>query len=155
MKEKWRQLRADLLLLLVTLIWGSTFVMVKDATASYPIFPFLTLRFGLATLALLLIGWRRLPSLGWKGVGAGVLIGLFLFSGYALQTFGLRYTSASKAGFITGLSVAIVPVLSTLLLRRRPTRGQVLNLNKKSAGVRNLPAGELLGVCLATVAWPF
>jgi len=155
MKEKWRQLRADLLLLLVTLIWGSTFVMVKDATASYPIFPFLTLRFGLATLALLLIGWRRLPSLGWKGVGAGVLIGLFLFSGYALQTFGLRYTSASKAGFITGLSVAIVPVLSTLLLRRRPTRGQVLNLNKKSAGVRNLPAGELLGVCLATVGLAF
>jgi len=133
METKWRQLWADLLLLLVTLIWGSTFVMVKDATASYPIFPFLTLRFGLAALALLLIGWRRLPSLGWKGVGAGVLIGLFLFSGYALQTFGLRYTSASKAGFITGLSVVIVPVLSTLLLRRRPT------------------PGAFIGVCLATV----
>jgi drug/metabolite transporter (DMT)-like permease/membrane-associated phospholipid phosphatase len=133
METKRRQLWADLLLLLVTLIWGSTFVMVKDATASYPIFPFLTLRFGLAALALLLIGWRRLPSLGWKGVGAGVLIGLFLFSGYALQTFGLRYTSASKAGFITGLSVVIVPVLSTLLLRRRPT------------------PGAFIGVCLATV----
>lgn len=133
METKWRQLWADLLLLLVTLIWGSTFVMVKDATASYPIFPFLTLRFGLATLALTLIGWRRLPSLGWKGVGAGILIGLFLFSGYALQTFGLRYTSASKAGFITGLSVVIVPVLSTLLLRRRPA------------------FGALVGVCLATV----
>jgi len=137
METKWRQLWADLLLLLVTLIWGSTFVMVKDATASYPIFPFLTLRFGLATLALLLVGWRRLPSLGWKGVGAGALIGLFLFSGYALQTFGLRYTSASKAGFITGLSVVIVPVLSTLLLRRRPIRG------------------ALLGVCLATVGLAF
>ena len=133
METKRRQLWADLLLLLVTLIWGSTFVMVKDATASYPIFPFLTLRFGFAALALLLIGWRRLPSLGWKGVGAGVLIGLFLFSGYALQTFGLRYTSASKAGFITGLSVVIVPVLSTLLLRRRPT------------------PGAFIGVCLATV----
>jgi len=132
MANKWRQLWADLLLLLVTLIWGSTFVMVKDAIASYPVFPFLALRFGLATLALLLIGWRRLPSLGWKGVGAGALIGLFLFSGYALQTFGLRYTSASKAGFITGLSVVIVPVLSTLFLRRRPA------------------AGALIGVCLAT-----
>ena len=73
-KLKHRQVWADVLLLLVTLVWGSTFVMVKDAVAAYPVFPFLTLRFGLATLALLAVGWRRLGSLGWKGWGAGALI---------------------------------------------------------------------------------
>jgi drug/metabolite transporter (DMT)-like permease len=128
-----RQLGADALLLLVTLVWGSTFVMVKDAVASYPVFPFLTLRFGLATVVLLAIGGGRLRRLGWRGLRAGVLIGLWLFGGYALQTIGLQYTSASKAGFITGLSVALVPILSTLLLRRPP------------------PPGAMIGVCLATV----
>ncbi|MBC7316075.1 MAG: DMT family transporter, partial [Chloroflexi bacterium] len=115
-----RQLWADLALLLVALIWGSTFVMVKEATAAYPVFPFLALRFGLATVGLILIGGKRLRTLGWRGVGAGALIGLFLFGGYAFQTLGLRYTSASKAGFITGLSVAIVPLLSAAILRQRP-----------------------------------
>lgn len=115
-----RQLLADSLLLLVTLIWGSTFVMVKEAVAAYPVFPFLALRFALATVGLLAIGWRRLPSLRWRGWGAGALIGLFLFSGYAFQTLGLQYTTASKAGFITGLSVVIVPLLAALMLRKRP-----------------------------------
>ena len=130
---KHRQLWADILLLLVTLIWGSTFVMVKDAVSSYPVFPFLAIRFGLATLALLAIGWKRLPSLGWKGAAAGALIGLCLLAGYAFQTLGLQYTSASKTGFITGLSVVLVPLLATLLLRQMP-------------GIESI-----IGVCLATV----
>ncbi|MBM3188220.1 MAG: DMT family transporter [Chloroflexi bacterium] len=128
-----RQLTADALLLLVTVIWGGTFVTVKDATASFPVFSFLLMRFGLATGALFLIAARRLPSLGWRGVGAGMLIGFLLFGGYAFQTMGLRYTSASKAGFITGLSVVMVPILSALVLRRAPGFESVL------------------GVCLATV----
>jgi len=128
-----RQLGADALLLLVTLVWGGTFVMVKDAVASYPVFPFLALRFGLASVVLLAVGGGRVRRLGWRGVRAGVLIGLCLFSGYAFQTIGLQYTSASKAGFITGLSVALVPILATLLLRRLPAPPAVI------------------GVCLATV----
>lgn len=118
---KHRQLSADLLLLLVALIWGGTFVMVRNAVESYPVFPFLALRFCLATLALLPLGWRRLKSLGWRGVGAGVLIGLFLFAAYSFQTFGLCYTTASKTGLITGLSVVLVPLLAALLLRQLPS----------------------------------
>ncbi|NLV74198.1 MAG: DMT family transporter [Chloroflexi bacterium] len=117
--NKKRQLRADLALFVLTLIWGSTFVMVKEAVASYPVFPFLALRFAMATVILLLIGMRRLRSLGWKQVGAGVLIGLFLFTGYAFQTIGLQYTTASKAGFITGLSVVLVPTLAVIFMRHR------------------------------------
>ena len=115
-----RQLWADLSLLIVTLIWGSTFVMVKDAVSDFPVFPFLALRFGLATVGLVLVGFRRLRSLNGRGVAAGALIGLFLFGGYAFQTLGLQHTSASKAGFITGLSVVLVPLLSTLVLRQSP-----------------------------------
>lgn len=128
-----RQVGADLQLALVALVWGGTFLTVKDAVASYPVFSFLALRFGLAAVVLLAVGWRRVRSLGWRGLAAAGLMGLLLFGGYAFQTLGLRHTTASRAGLITGLSVALVPVLSTLLLRQPPT----------------IPSG--LGLCLATV----
>lgn len=141
-----RQLWADALLLLVTAIWGGTFVMVKDAVTSFPVFLFLVMRFGLATLALLMIAYKKLPSLGWRGVAAGTLIGLFLFGGYAFQTVGLRYTSPSKAGFITGLSVVMVPVLSALLLRQRPRLESLLGVLMATVGLGLLTLTQQLGI---------
>ncbi len=115
-----QQIRADLALLFVTLIWGSTFVAVQDAVAKYPVFGFLAIRFGMATLVLLILCGRRLKSLGWRGWGAGALIGLLLFGGYALQTTGLKYTSATKAGLITGLQTVSVPIIAAIWSRRMP-----------------------------------
>ncbi|MEA3459758.1 MAG: DMT family transporter [Chloroflexota bacterium] len=143
---KQRQLRADLALLLVALIWGATFVMVKEAVTNFPVFAFLALRFALAFAALLIIIWWRensrknkegmpSPSLGRGAIRAGVLIGLLLFAGYAFQTVGLRYTSPGKAGFITGLSVAIVPLFSALLLRRSPSRSAILGVTLATVGL--------------------
>jgi drug/metabolite transporter (DMT)-like permease len=150
-----RRLVADSLLLLVTVIWGSTFVMVKDAVTDYPVFPFLALRFTLAALALLPLGWRGLRSLGWKGLGAGALIGIFLLAGYGFQTLGLQHTSASQAGFITGLSVVMVPILAALVLRKAPgveallgvalaTIGLALLSLNLGAGALNVAHGDLL-----------
>lgn len=112
-------------LLLVALIWGSTFVIVKEAVSDFPIFTFLTLRFSLALTALMPFCWQRLLTIKWRQTGAGLLTGLLFFAGYAFQTLGLRQTSASKAGFITGLYVVVVPLLSTLVFRQRPS-GNVL-----------------------------
>ena len=134
-RAKNRQLWADLSLLLVTLVWGGTFVMVQDAVESYPVFSFLSLRFGLATLALLPFGLRRLRSLGWRGLGSGVLLGLFLFSGYGFQTYALRYTTSSKVGLITGLSVVLVPLFSALLLRRRPKISALMGVALAAVGL--------------------
>jgi len=133
---------ADGLLLLVTLIWGSTFVLVQQAVARWPVFAFLCLRFALATVVLCLLFGRRLRSLQPRMVAAGVVIGLFLFAGYAFQTVGLQYTSSSKAGFITGLSVVIVPVLSALLLKRVPERQALLGVVLATAGLALLTLGR-------------
>ena len=141
-----RQLSADLMLLLVTLVWGGTFVMVKDAVASFPVFPFLTLRFGLASLVLLPFGARRLRTLGWRSAGAGVLIGLFLLAGYSFQTIGLRYTSASKAGLITGLSVVIVPIMSALILHRAPRIEAIVGVALATIGLALLSVSQKLTV---------
>jgi len=130
-----RQWQADALLLLVALIWGSTFVLVKQSVSHFPVFAFLCIRFALATMVLLLLFGQRLRRLQRQMAYAGAVTGLFLFGGYAFQTVGLRYTTASKAGFITGLSVVIVPVLSTLLLKRMPGRQALLGVLLSTTGL--------------------
>ena len=111
-------------MLLVTAVWGSTFVVVKDAVAVYPTLQFLTLRFGLATVIILpaaVLGRRR-SQFAHVPVAAmlrgGALMGLFLGAGYLFQTFGLERTTSSNAGFITGMFVVLVPVLEALIWRR-------------------------------------
>ena len=140
-----QQLAADGLLLAVTAVWGSTFVMVKDAVADYPVFPFLTLRFTLGLIALLLIGGRRLRTLSRSNSLAGILAGLFLFGGYALQTLGLQYTSASRAGFLTGLSVVLVPLVSALVVRERPQPAALIGVTLATAGLMLFTSSQSLG----------
>ena len=131
---KWPMSRrwiADMALLLVVAIWGGTFVMVKEAVATFPVFAFLFIRFSIATVSLLLLlPWleRTFPLLRGAregkrtGIRAGALLGLILIAGYGFQTFGLRYTTPAKAGFITGLSVILVPTFTALVTRRMPER---------------------------------
>lgn len=137
---------ADLGLLVVTAIWGATFVMVKDALDAAGPLTFLALRFVLAVGLLLPLVAAR-PGL-WRGpaVLAGGLVGCFLFAGYGLQTAGLQFTSASKAGFITGLSVVIVPTIATAFARRSPPTGLVLGVSCAVVGLGLLSLREALSV---------
>jgi drug/metabolite transporter (DMT)-like permease len=114
-----RKLKADLLLIGCTLIWGATFVLVKDALANASVFVFLALRFLLATAALILMYGKELRKAGAKGLRAGAIIGCCMFGGYAFQTAGLALTTPSKAAFITGFFVVLVPVLLALFGSRR------------------------------------
>ncbi len=142
-----RQLWADLMLLAVVAIWGATFVMVKDAVTGFPVFAFLALRFGLATIALLPLAWQEAtPVRGTDGRLwlQGGLMGLALFAGYGLQTMGLRYTTPAKAGFITGLSVVLVPIASSLFLRRPPSRAAGAGVILATAGLALLTLNENL-----------
>jgi len=141
-RQQWA---ADGLLLVVTAIWGSTFAMVKDAISLYPVFPFLSLRFALGLVALLAIGRRNLLSLNRTSVLFAALAGLFLLGGYALQTLGLQFASASRAGFITGLSVVLVPVLSSLLLRERPQTPAVAGITLAFIGLFLLTSDSAVG----------
>jgi drug/metabolite transporter (DMT)-like permease len=114
-----RRIQADLALAFCSLIWGATFVLVKDALAQVSVFMFLALRFVLATVTLALIYRAAVRRLDRATFAAGAALGWFMFSGYALQTIGLQFTTPSKAAFITGSSVVMVPVLHALFGRRR------------------------------------
>jgi drug/metabolite transporter (DMT)-like permease len=117
-----RQVLADLALVVVTFIWGSTFVLVKDIVETVPPMLFLSVRFGIGAvaLALLVTAMRRWRGLSMREVGWGSLTGLALGLGYVLQTVGLQYTTASRAGFITGLLVVLAPVMGIVVLRQMP-----------------------------------
>ena len=102
--------KAEILLVITTFIWGSTFVIVKGALADASPFPFLAVRFILAGLLMFwIMGRGRLPR---PALLPSLLLGLFLFTGYAFQTWGLIFTTPSKAAFITGFSVILVPLIS-------------------------------------------
>jgi drug/metabolite transporter (DMT)-like permease len=114
-----KKLRADLALAFTALIWGGTFVVVKDALADVSVFVYLAVRFALAGVVMAIFFWRSLQGLTRNAVWAGTQIGFFMFAGYAFQTTGLKYTSSSKAAFITGSSVVIVPILLAIFGKRR------------------------------------
>jgi drug/metabolite transporter (DMT)-like permease len=130
-----RRLAADIMLLVVTLVWGSTFVVVKNALDDIRPFAYLAVRFALACLLLLPFYGRAIVSGGRVRLRQGALIGLFLFLGYAFQTTGLQWTTAGKAGFITGMSVVLVPVLSVALLRQAPRRDSVAGVGLAVVGL--------------------
>ena len=115
--------RAPTLALLgVTAVWGSTFIVVKDAIGRMPVADFLTWRFAIAALVMLLVRPRALAGLGRRGRRIGVALGLALGSGYLLQTLGLQTTSALVSGFLTGMFVVFTPLCAGLLLRERLNR---------------------------------
>ena len=119
----------------VALIWGATFPVVKDAVEIIPPFQFLAVRFGIAAALLTMVFGKGLRGFGWRQLAAGAGAGVALFAGYALQTIGLQYTTASNAGFITGLFVVFTPILTALLLRRLPSRGATIGVAVATAGL--------------------
>lgn len=118
MKIASRTSIATLSLIGVTAGWGLTFPLIKSSTGSLPPFHFIFIRFLIAGISLLIGALvsrsRLLPEPGFrrKEWAAGLTLGALLFSGFAFQTIGMQHTTASNAGFITGLSVVLVPLFS-------------------------------------------
>src|ERR687898_236362 len=98
-------------LVLVTAVWGITFVHVKDAIEIYPLVAFLAVRYAIASAALAPFSVTRLRTLGRSGLFAGGVLGGLVALGIGLQTAGLARTTVTSAGFITGLYVLFTPLL--------------------------------------------
>jgi drug/metabolite transporter (DMT)-like permease len=116
-KTKLLEYRADFLLLTVAIAWGVTFLMVQDAIKTVPVYAFLFWRFFIATILMFIISYKYLNQINKQTIIYGVILGLFLFSGFATQTFGLTFTKSSIVAFITGLNVIIVPFLAFFIFK--------------------------------------
>lgn len=126
---------SDIGLLMVAFVWGLTFVLVKESLFYISPFKFLFYRFSLSFLLLLGISIKKLKNITVDIIKYGGSIGIALFCGYGFQTMGLQYTTPANAGFITGLSVVIVPFLSFALLQKKPSIYSIIGVLCAAAGL--------------------
>lgn len=132
-----RKLRvsAEVWLVLVTLVWSGTFVLVKGVVQIIPPFTFNTLRFGLSFAVVLLIVGNRLRLLTRRELLQGMWIGVLYGFGFFLQTIGLQYTTVGRSSFITGSVVVIVPFAYWLVERRKATTAQKIGVVVAAIGL--------------------
>ncbi|GMA49956.1 hypothetical protein GCM10025857_13130 [Alicyclobacillus contaminans] len=123
-QKAWKsQWTADISLLLVALIWGTTYVASKDVVSSVPVLEFLGIRFALTTILMLPLTMGAIRSADTTTWITGIVLGLSLFSIFTLETFGVANTSAANAGFIISLFAVMVPIVDSMVYRRRPKIG--------------------------------
>lgn len=123
-----KELKADLGLFFVTVAWGSSFPIVSLALKSFPPYSFVMLRYLLASAILLIICFKKLKNINKETLIAGLLVAITVFLGTIFQTAGLVYTTPSKSGFLTGLNVAMVPILIAIIYKKLPDSKTVIGV---------------------------
>jgi len=139
-----RSIKAHLLLVLVTLIWGSTFVLIKEALNDSSPLLLNAVRLALAAVLLALYYRKHLTVCTRPSLIAGAIVGVFLYLGYALQTAGLKLTTPSKSAFLTGASTVLVPVILVVFWRTRIHVWRVVGIGLAFTGLflMTVPAGS-------------
>lgn len=107
------------MLVLITLIWGSTFVLIKEALRDSSPLLLNAVRMSLAGVLLIGIYAKQLAGITKQAFVAGIGVGVFLYLGYELQTAGLKLTTPSKSAFLTGTSTVLVPLVLVVFWRTR------------------------------------
>lgn len=136
-----KKLRADVLLLAITIVWGASFPLMKMVLEYVPAYAYLSMRFLLATVVLVSIFHKKLRKLNKRVLLYGSIIGIFMFGGMAFQVNGLFTTSASNSGFITGFNVVIVPIIAAVLLKKKPDRASFFGVSIAFVGLFFLSGG--------------
>ena len=140
--------RADRYLLGITVIWGSTFTVTKVALVDIAPLHLQAARFAVAALLVGIYTWRDIKATTRESLRAGLILGIFLGLGFALQTIGLVETSASRAGFLTGTMVVFTPLLQLVIERRLPSLGNIIGVILVGIGlyIFSSPAGGTFGI---------
>lgn len=126
-------LAARAALLLATVIWGASFVVVQRGLRDLPVFHLLLIRFVLA--GLLLLPWALRARARLRPRAPGVQVGIALFAGFVLQTYGLLWTTPARSAFLTGLTVLLVPLLAWATTGERPRRSTAAAALAATAGL--------------------
>jgi drug/metabolite transporter (DMT)-like permease len=133
---------ADLGLVSVTLFWGTTFILSKILLGELSLINYLAIRLTLAALLMFLIAWRYRSQFNYRTVRAGFILGVFLFISYFFQMWGIKFTSATNAGFITALNVVFIPIFSIILFKDRPKKSSLFGILLATIGLYFLSGGD-------------
>lgn len=131
----------ETLLLLVTFIWGATFVIVKESLNDVSSMLFLFIRFAIAGIIILIFLLIKKHPLDKRALVPGLALGFLLFMSFAFQTIGLKYTSATKSGFLTGTFIIFIPVMQIIIEKKMPSRGAIIGTILAIAGILFLSSG--------------
>ncbi|MGE5402118.1 MAG: DMT family transporter [Ignavibacteriales bacterium] len=112
-------------LIITTLLWGATFVIVKGSLTDSSPMLFVAVRFLIASVVMLPFVYKKLIRIDKKTLYRSSLLGVFLFLEFAPQAVGLKYTSATKSGFITGSFVLFTPIMQILIEKKKPASGAI------------------------------
>ena len=134
---------ADLGLLSVTIFWGTTFILSKIVLEEISLSKYLAVRLSIAAIAMSLYAWPYRRQLTVQTIKHGFILGIFLFFSYLFQMWGISYTTASNAGFITGLSVVFVPIFSVLFFGDHPKKASIVGIIFATIGLFFLSGGDL------------
>ncbi len=150
--SNFENFKANFALFFVAIVWGSTFILVKEALSISPPFSFLFFRFFSSFLLLIPFYFFYKLDLNKKVLLDGFLMGFCLFLAFAFQTFGLQVVEASITAFITGLYIVIAPILSNFILKKKPSTLSILGVFISTIGLAlmtlkgsfNLSKGQIL-----------
>lgn len=157
-----KRFKAEFFLVIVTIIWGGTFAVIKTGLNDSTPLMLLTVRFGASFVIFTAMYYNKFRYYGKQTIINGIVLGVLMFIGYAAQTVGLNYTSASRAGFITFTFALFVPFLQVYFLKKKPLFGNILGLiivfcglwviSKPTGGPFNV--GDMI-MLIAAVAYAF
>ena len=130
-----KSIQADLALIAITFVWGSTFTVVKSSLAQISPILFVALRFWIATAIVLVFMPRQIVGISAKSFCRGAILSVLLLGGFVFQTLGLRHTNPSYSAFITSLSVLLVPLLGFFFFRDRPKPQTIAGIGLATLGL--------------------
>ena len=126
---------ADVSLFMVAVVWGFNFVVIKDAIGRIDPMLYIMLRYVVGFVLLAAVMPRSVTSASRRDWTYGAALGVFYLSALVIQTYALQWTTPGKSGFITGLSVAMVPFLYWVIARRSPGRFQIFGALVATVGL--------------------
>lgn len=126
---------ADASIIIIALIWGSTFIVVKQGVETFEPITFLFCRFLLASFIMLIISIPYYKKMSKGLLKDGFILGFYLFLTYLFQTLALKLSSATEVGVLTGIYVLFVPVLSAVFFKKIPHLFSVIGVIISASGM--------------------
>jgi drug/metabolite transporter (DMT)-like permease len=136
-----KRFKGEIALLIITVIWGATFPIIKESLNDSTPFIFVAVRFSIATILILPFFLPKVKMLNKQTLKAGLVLGVLMFGGFVTQTIGLNHTTATKSGFITGSVVVMIPFLQFYMEKKVPTKGAIFGTILVFIGLLFLSSG--------------
>jgi len=134
-KNKLLEYTADVSIIIISLIWGSTFIVVKQGVETFEPISFLFCRFAFASFFMFILTIPFLKKITKSALIDGFKLGFYLFLTFLFQTLALKLSSATEVGFLTGLYVLFVPILSAVFFKKKPHLFSVIGVVFSAAGM--------------------